>query len=375
MRMKTTTRHRRYWSLAALLVCMLAAAAHADELSDIRELAADRQFEPALTRLRVLIEAEPDNVEARLFEGVVLTRQGKTQPAIDAFDRLARDFPELPEPHNNLAVLHASQQRYDDARQSLLRALELQPRYDTAYENLGDVYAKLAAIAYERAHQLNRTNERAQLKANQLAETLALEDAAPERAGSRNNSAENPHQVPNSADHAPPAAETDTSISATADPTPATGPDSEQYCYTTAPSTDAARLDRAATWLTSNGAVSTSHTASDPKLIGYRVYLPALESKAAALVQIAQMKTEGVEDILRMADNGIALGVYGTEEAAGRRAARIREMGYKPQVEQRLDQTSEWRLQATATAPVDTAAFATEFAGWQLDTRACAPAG
>lgn len=85
---------------------------------------------------------------------MILSEQGKTTDAINVFQKLTEDYPELPEPYNNLAVLHASAGNYDKARVALERAIRTNPTYATAHENLGDVYAKLASQSYDKAMQL-----------------------------------------------------------------------------------------------------------------------------------------------------------------------------------------------------------------------------
>jgi len=66
------------------------------------------------------------------------------------FQAILGDYPELPEPHNNLAVLYAQKGEYELARGELEAAISAAPDYAVAYENLGDVYARLAALNYER---------------------------------------------------------------------------------------------------------------------------------------------------------------------------------------------------------------------------------
>ena len=71
---------------------------------------------------------------------------------------LTQDFPELPEPHNNLAVLYAGQGHYEKARAALDLAIQTEPNYPIAYENLGDVYLQLAIQAYEKHLKLAGTS-------------------------------------------------------------------------------------------------------------------------------------------------------------------------------------------------------------------------
>ena len=78
----------------------------------------------------------------------------------------------MPEPYNNLAVIYAGQGQYDKARQSLEQSIRTHPSYATAYENLGDVYAKLASQAYGKALQLDAANSGAQNKLSLVRELV-----------------------------------------------------------------------------------------------------------------------------------------------------------------------------------------------------------
>jgi tetratricopeptide (TPR) repeat protein len=95
---------------------------------------------------------------------LILTEQGNSKEAIEIFTKLTQDYPELPEPYNNLAVIYASQGHYDRARAALEQSIRTHPSYATAYENLGDVYAKLASQAYDKALQIDSSNTAAKNK-------------------------------------------------------------------------------------------------------------------------------------------------------------------------------------------------------------------
>ena len=99
--------------------------------------------------------------------------------AIQVFTGLTEDFPELPEPYNNLAVLYASQGNYDKAKSALELAIHTHPSYATAHENLGDVYAQLASRAYDRALQLDKTNTTAQMKLAMVKELFVSQRTNP----------------------------------------------------------------------------------------------------------------------------------------------------------------------------------------------------
>ena len=89
---------------------------------------------------------------------MIQRESGKPTDAIATFTKLTEDYPELPEPYNNLAVLYAGQSQFDKARAALEMAIRTNPSYATAHENLGDVYAKLASQAYNKALQLDAAN-------------------------------------------------------------------------------------------------------------------------------------------------------------------------------------------------------------------------
>jgi len=78
----------------------------------------------------------------------------------------------LPEPYNNLAVLYASQGQYEKARVALESSIRTHPSYATAHENLGDIYAKLASQAYDKALQLDSSNTGAKTKLAMISELI-----------------------------------------------------------------------------------------------------------------------------------------------------------------------------------------------------------
>ncbi|MBF0369740.1 MAG: tetratricopeptide repeat protein [Magnetococcales bacterium] len=147
---------------------------YADELEEIYRLADQRRFDQANRRLNAYLKENPKDPQARFLKGLVLTEQKKRGEAIKVFTALSRDYPELPEPFNNLAVLFAEQGDYDKARDALTRAIETHPNYATAHENLGDIYAKMASQSYSRALQLNRSNAQAQAKLNLVTKLFTM---------------------------------------------------------------------------------------------------------------------------------------------------------------------------------------------------------
>ena len=147
----------------ALLLCF-SLTAGADEIQDINKLFKQNQHAQALKRVDIYLTNKPKDAQARFLKGLILTSQRKTNDAISIFLSLTEDYPELPEPYNNLAVLYAGLGQYDKAKIALEMAIHNHPNYATAQENLGDIYAKMASQAYERALQLDRNNATTQTK-------------------------------------------------------------------------------------------------------------------------------------------------------------------------------------------------------------------
>jgi tetratricopeptide (TPR) repeat protein len=144
--------------LLTLAATLMFSIAHADEYSDVSQLMRSGKLPDALAKAEQFLSAKPKDPQMRFLKGVIQRDTGKTTEAIATFTRLTEDYPELPEPYNNLAVLYAGQSQFDKARAALEMAIRTNPSYATAHENLGDVYAKLASQAYNKALQLDAAN-------------------------------------------------------------------------------------------------------------------------------------------------------------------------------------------------------------------------
>ena len=145
----------------------------ADTLPDIQLLMKQGQMPQALEKVDAYISTKPKDAQGRFLKGLILTEMGRPADAIPVFTRLTEDYPELPEPYNNLAVLYAQQKQYDKARTALEMAIRTHPSYSIAHENLGDVYAKLASQAYDKALQLDSSNSVTQSKLSLIRELIS----------------------------------------------------------------------------------------------------------------------------------------------------------------------------------------------------------
>jgi tetratricopeptide (TPR) repeat protein len=164
--------------LAFGLAPFTSAWAQSDPLQDANQLFRQGQFDRAMDRVNGYLATRPKDARGRFLKGLILTEQNKPNEAIKVFTDLSQDFPELPEPYNNLAVLYASQGQYDKARNSLEMAIRTHPSYATAHENLGDIYAKMASQAYDKALQLDRSNQAAQGKLNLIKDLFSQTSTA-----------------------------------------------------------------------------------------------------------------------------------------------------------------------------------------------------
>jgi tetratricopeptide (TPR) repeat protein len=159
--------------MLVVAVALACGAAHADEYGDVNQLLRSGKTADALARADQFLAGKPRDPQMRFLRGVILTETGRTNDAIASFLKLTEDYPELPEPYNNLAVLYAGQSQFDKARAALEMAIRTNPSYSTAHENLGDVYAKLASQAYSKALQLDSANTAVQPKLALIRELFA----------------------------------------------------------------------------------------------------------------------------------------------------------------------------------------------------------
>ncbi|MBB3256507.1 tetratricopeptide (TPR) repeat protein [Paraburkholderia bannensis] len=119
---------------------------------------AQHNWATALTELDTRIKSNPRDVQAKFKRATILARLGRDDDAIEAFTELTQTYPELPEPYNNLAALYAKHGHYDEARIALETATKANPSYTLAWENLGDLYLRLASASYRRASTLGHTS-------------------------------------------------------------------------------------------------------------------------------------------------------------------------------------------------------------------------
>lgn len=150
--------HRRVSVAVAAFTLAIAGAvlaAPADDLREAQKLYAQGKSPQAMEKVDAYLRAEPREPQGRFLKGLILAEQKKVPEAIRVFTALTEDYPELPEPYNNLAVMHAAAGNLDKARAALENAVRALPGYALAHENLGDLYLRMAARSYGRAVELD----------------------------------------------------------------------------------------------------------------------------------------------------------------------------------------------------------------------------
>ncbi len=126
-----------------------------------QKAANDKRYDDAIAGFDKVLASNPRNAQARFQRAWAMSKAGHDDDAIKAFAEMAQDFPELPEPHNNLALLYAKRGDLKRAEAELLLAIDAKPDYAIAYSNLGDVYRRLAEQAYGNAVRRNPGDARA----------------------------------------------------------------------------------------------------------------------------------------------------------------------------------------------------------------------
>jgi len=142
--------HRLIRCALALLLAT-AGAARADDAADVQALLAAGDAGAALRRVERAVAAHPSDPPLRFLQGVVLMDLRRDDEALAVFTELAQQYPELPDPLNNVALLQARAGRLELARQALEAALRSDPGHRRARANLGQVHLMLAVQAWEQA--------------------------------------------------------------------------------------------------------------------------------------------------------------------------------------------------------------------------------
>lgn len=94
------------------------------------------------------------DVQLMFLEGRALSESGQGKKAIAVYHDMTIQYPELPEPWNNLSAEYARLNELDMAAQALQTALTIDPAYATARLNLGIVQLMMARESFNQAARL-----------------------------------------------------------------------------------------------------------------------------------------------------------------------------------------------------------------------------
>lgn len=151
--------------------------------SDVEKLLKARKYPEAIEIVSAHIKKSPLNVQLRFLKARLQIELNQPDQAKNTLLEITQQFPELPEPYNNLAALAANRNQWIEARDYLELALKLRPTYAIASANLGEVYIRLGAQAYESAAQAQPNQRQFSNRAKALLQILK---PAPTRAPTEN---------------------------------------------------------------------------------------------------------------------------------------------------------------------------------------------
>ena len=307
------------FAFGVLAALFTSSVAHGDESFErALGLASEKRYPEAREVLDPLLEREPHHFRGRLLDGILRAREGRLGDAVEVFEALRRDHPDMAEPYNNLAVILALQGRLDDARTTLLELLRRRPDA-VVYANLGDVYTKLANRAYERARELESGH------GVRPEPTMDTAFAFPQTTGASPDT-----------DPAGAAARAESHAKPPDDATPtdaATASALSSFCARAGGFANRRAVADAALWLQSYGADVLDVRHEQRQTVGsYRVFLPPLASREAAAAKLREIRGRGVNDVVVIDDgalaNGISFGVYRNADNMHRRVSALGRIGY-----------------------------------------------
>lgn len=136
------------------------------EITDrITALLDNGETEAALEAINKRLQQREDNAEIAIdvqllfLQGRAYSQLGQRSQAIESYKQLTIFFPELPEPWNNLAAEYMRLDQLELAKEALDMALLADPSYRLALQNQGELQLMLARRSFEKAKNIDRSNE------------------------------------------------------------------------------------------------------------------------------------------------------------------------------------------------------------------------
>ncbi|MDE0060667.1 MAG: tetratricopeptide repeat protein [Defluviicoccus sp.] len=274
------------------------------------------------SQAREVLELEPNTPRLRLVRGVLHAREGNRSRAIEIFEQLRSDHPEVVEAYNNLAVLYADQGRLEAARGVLVSALE---RTSDAilYANLGDVYMRLADRAYVRARKLSAVDPGTAARVWEGASSSAVAGGAPTPLLATGLKGDRGERV-----------ETTRQAEENGAKRPAFAASADGQCLRAERFKDRRAGTEAAEWLQLRGAEVLEIRREERQVDqSYWVRLSTPGGPGSARKTMRDLRRLGVRDVAAVAGSErpgtISLGVYRSKSNMQRRVAELEKLGYK----------------------------------------------
>lgn len=120
-----------------------------DRIEELLNRGANEEALSLIERREAAIKGQRGaDVQLMFQHARALAALGRADEAIAVYSDMTTQFPELPEPWNNLAALYASRGELERAQDSLQMALRANPDYAAARANLGDIQLMMALRTY-----------------------------------------------------------------------------------------------------------------------------------------------------------------------------------------------------------------------------------
>lgn len=338
-------RYRRSLVACGLLAAFLwsGVALASDPVQRVLSLVAERRYSEARTALDPLLANNPNGPRIRLAHGILRAHEGNAVEAIEIFEGLQDDRPDMFEPYNNLGVIYAQTGRLDAARGALEAALKRRPDV-IAYANLGDVYMRLADRAYARARDI-RSGGSSSSDRPERTDPAPTRPKPPPRPAVVRPAREAPRVL------VPDPRETGTAEVAASKPDSYPG----HACLRAGRFEDRATAAEAAQWMRSLGAEIAKIDHEELRVAkSYWVYLPPLLSREAAGNTMRELRRRGVRDIAIVGQgsrtNAISLGLFKKKSNMRRRVGDLAKLGYSAKSKENTAIVREYAISARIAA-------------------------
>jgi len=102
-----------------------------------------------------------DELASKFKSSVNLIESGEHQTAIIQLNEIIKQQPQAIEPYINLAALYAKSNNIDQASVTLKKAIQVNENTSVLFESLQSLYAAQAALAYQRALEIDTVDDKA----------------------------------------------------------------------------------------------------------------------------------------------------------------------------------------------------------------------